>query len=53
MHRFYVLQGTRDLFGGWALLREWGRVGSPGRMRTMSYPDCAGRRSGHRRGGMM
>jgi predicted DNA-binding WGR domain protein len=41
MHRFYAVQVTRDLFGGWALLREWGRVGSPGQMRTMGYPDEA------------
>jgi predicted DNA-binding WGR domain protein len=34
MQRFYALQVTRDLFGGWALLREWRRVGSPGQTRT-------------------
>jgi predicted DNA-binding WGR domain protein len=38
MHRFYAMHVARDLFDGWALLREWGRVGSPGQMRTMSYP---------------
>jgi predicted DNA-binding WGR domain protein len=41
MHRFYAMQVARDLFGGWALLRKWGRVGSPGQMRTISYPDEA------------
>jgi predicted DNA-binding WGR domain protein len=41
MHRFYVMHVVRDLFGGWALLREWGRAGSPGQTRTMGYPDEA------------
>ena len=41
MHRFYAMHVAHDLFGGWALLREWGRVGSPGQMRTISYPDEA------------
>jgi predicted DNA-binding WGR domain protein len=41
MHRVGALQVARDLFGGWALPREWGRVGSPGRTRTMGYPDEA------------
>jgi predicted DNA-binding WGR domain protein len=36
--RFYALRVVPDLLGGWTLLREWGRVGSPGQMRTMSYP---------------
>jgi DNA invertase Pin-like site-specific DNA recombinase/predicted DNA-binding WGR domain protein len=26
-----------DLLGGWALLREWGRVGSPGRVRADAF----------------
>ena len=28
MHRFYHLRIERTLFGGWALIREWGRIGS-------------------------
>jgi predicted DNA-binding WGR domain protein len=44
MHRFYAMQVTRDLFGGWALLREWGRVGSPGRMRADAFADEAAAR---------
>jgi predicted DNA-binding WGR domain protein len=28
MHRFYHLRVERTLFGGWALIREWGRIGS-------------------------
>jgi predicted DNA-binding WGR domain protein len=41
MHRFYAMQVARDLFAGWAPLREWGRAGSPGQTRTMNYPDEA------------
>ena len=39
--RIYAMQVARDLFDGWALLREWGRAGSVGQMRTMSYRDEA------------
>ena len=35
-HRFYVLRTLPTLFGEWVLLREWGRIGSPGRVRR----DC-------------
>ena len=35
-HRFYVLRTLPTLFGDWVLLREWGRIGSPGRLRR----DC-------------
>ena len=28
MRRFYHLRVERTLFGGWALIREWGRIGS-------------------------
>ena len=28
MRRFYHLRIERTLFGGWALIREWGRIGS-------------------------
>jgi predicted DNA-binding WGR domain protein len=41
MHRFYAMHVARDLFGGWALLREWRRVSSPGQTRAMNYPDEA------------
>lgn len=30
--RFYVLAVQPDLFGLWCVVREWGRIGSPGRM---------------------
>ena len=31
--RFYAIMATPTLFGDWALIREWGRRGSPGRLR--------------------
>ena len=37
MARFYALRVVPDLLGGWALLREWGRVGSPGRVRADAF----------------
>ncbi len=33
MNRFYKLIITETLFGQWALIREWGRIGSPGTVR--------------------
>ena len=33
MARFYALSVRPNLFGGWSVMREWGRVGSPGRVR--------------------
>ncbi len=38
MSRFYRLDVQRDLFGGWAIVREWGRIGRPGRVRIDPYP---------------
>ena len=37
INRFYVVGITPTLFGEWALLREWGRRGSPGTLRLHSY----------------
>jgi predicted DNA-binding WGR domain protein len=34
MARFYAVRVVPTLFGAWALVREWGRIGSPGRLRT-------------------
>jgi predicted DNA-binding WGR domain protein len=34
MARFHALRVAPDLLGGWTLVREWGRVGSPGRVRV-------------------
>ena len=37
--RFYRLGLTPTLFGDWALIREWGRIGRPGRRKTDYHPD--------------
>ena len=37
MARFYALRVVPDLLGGWTLQREWGRVGSPGRVRADAF----------------
>lgn len=39
MRRFYALTVQPDLFGGASLVREWGRIGSPGQMRIEHHPD--------------
>ena len=31
--RFYAILVTRTLFGAWAMVREWGRIGHPGTVR--------------------
>jgi predicted DNA-binding WGR domain protein len=36
MARFYRLDMQPDLFGGWSLVREWGRIGRAGRVRLES-----------------
>ena len=33
LHRFYQMFVTPGVFGDWSLVREWGRVGSPGTVR--------------------
>ncbi|MEE4379452.1 MAG: WGR domain-containing protein [Candidatus Competibacteraceae bacterium] len=33
MQRFYAFTVTRTLFGQWAVIREWGRIGHPGTVR--------------------
>jgi predicted DNA-binding WGR domain protein len=37
MARFYRLSATRGLFGDICVVREWGRIGRPGRMRIDLY----------------
>jgi predicted DNA-binding WGR domain protein len=37
VRRFYVVSLAPTLFGEWTLLREWGRIGSPGTVRTISF----------------
>jgi|APLak6261664116_1056043.scaffolds.fasta_scaffold64657_1 predicted DNA-binding WGR domain protein len=33
MHRFYQMIVTPGIFDNWSLIKEWGRVGSPGTVR--------------------
>jgi predicted DNA-binding WGR domain protein len=35
--RFYAITVTRTLFGSWAMVREWGRIGPPGTVREMGF----------------
>lgn len=37
MHRFYRMDVQPDLFGAWCLMREWGRIGSPGQTRSVPF----------------
>jgi predicted DNA-binding WGR domain protein len=32
-HRYYLLSIQPNLFGTWSLIREWGRIGWPGRVK--------------------
>jgi predicted DNA-binding WGR domain protein len=43
MHRFYALQLTATLFGEWAVIAEWGRIGSAGQVqeRLFAAPELA------------
>ena len=34
LHRFYRLEIVRGLFGDWGLVRNWGRIGCSGQVRT-------------------
>ena len=38
MARFYSLAVQQDLFGQWWFVREFGRIGSPGRVMQTPYP---------------
>lgn len=38
--RFYALSIQRTLFDEWALVREWGRIGVSGRLRSDLYPSA-------------
>jgi predicted DNA-binding WGR domain protein len=38
MHRYYRMDVQPDLFGAWCLMREWGRIGSTGQTRSVSFP---------------
>ena len=41
MARFYLLDVQPDLFGGWSLIREWGRIGRAGQVRQDPLPSQA------------
>lgn len=36
-HRFYQMYLALGIFGEWALVREWGRIGSSGQTRSDWY----------------
>ncbi|MCX4027578.1 WGR domain-containing protein [Endozoicomonas sp. SM1973] len=36
-HKFYTLLIQKDLFGNWALLRQWGRVGTKGAVKVDTF----------------
>lgn len=38
--RFYALSIQRTLFGEWALVREWGRIGGGSRRRSDLHPSA-------------
>jgi predicted DNA-binding WGR domain protein len=38
-HRYYTLSVQRDLFGNACLVREWGRIGTRGRIRIDRHLD--------------
>ncbi|MEZ5738644.1 MAG: WGR domain-containing protein [Burkholderiaceae bacterium] len=39
--RFYTVTVCADLFGDWSVVREWGRMGRPGTLRTDRFPNHA------------
>ncbi len=39
MYRYYRMAVQRDLFGGASLIREWGRIGQSGQVRTQHHLD--------------
>lgn len=41
MRRFYALSVQRNLFGEWVLFREWGRIGSGGRVKEEAFQASA------------
>jgi predicted DNA-binding WGR domain protein len=40
MARFYALSVEPDLFGGLALVRDWGRIGTRGRRKVELFDDA-------------
>lgn len=41
MARYYRMSLQPTLFGEWAVVREWGRIGRGGQVRTSPYPSEA------------
>ena len=41
MARFYAISVAPTLFGPWALVREWGRIGQPGMVREEWFETAA------------
>lgn len=41
MRRFYAVNLMPTLFGEWQVMREWGRIGRPGTLRTWTFPGQA------------
>jgi predicted DNA-binding WGR domain protein len=39
-YRFYAMSVQPNLFGEWALIREWGRIGTTGRRRTDHFANA-------------
>jgi predicted DNA-binding WGR domain protein len=37
VHRFYAMHLAPTLFGKWALVAEWGRIGSPAQVREQLF----------------
>lgn len=35
--RFYSMAVVRDLFGNWMLVKRWGRIGTSGRMSSLTF----------------
>ncbi len=49
MRRYYSLSIQPDLFGGYSLMRTWGRIGSGGQIRVDLFEDTASVRKAHDR----
>jgi predicted DNA-binding WGR domain protein len=37
LYRFYVVSVAPTLFGEWSVVREYGRIGSPGTVQTRTF----------------
>jgi predicted DNA-binding WGR domain protein len=48
-HRFYMVHVAQNLFSEWSVIREWGRIGSPGRLRCDTFKSESQAREAERR----